>query len=204
MNKKVKLIKAKIKKIQITPEVLDNNENILSAASMLLTLNVINKDGKEEDIEARYSGLIYNMDNNEREFLLDEENNILRIEDNEPFIIPCSIPLIFILAFLKNSIFMLFLFFIFCFSALTTSYLLDGVEGYIDSLLFLTFIPAFLDVKDDIGLVITLIIFSIFLITYLLSVYRILKKEKRKQIKFYNIKGISFIKKLFITWNFIP
>ncbi len=42
MNKKVKLIKAKIKKIQITPEVLDNNENILSAASMLLTLNVIN------------------------------------------------------------------------------------------------------------------------------------------------------------------
>lgn len=204
MNKKVKLIKAKIKKIQITPEVLDNNENILSAASMLLTLNVINKDGKEEDIEARYSGLIYNMDNNEREFLLDEENNILRIEDNEPFIIPCSIPLIFILAFLKNSIFMLFLFFIFCFSALTTSYLLDGVEGYIDSVLFLTFIPAFLDVKDDIGLVITLIIFSIFLIIYLLSVYRILKKEKRKEIKFYNIKGISFIKKIFITWNFIP
>ncbi len=171
---------------------------------MLLTLNVINKDGKEEDIEARYSGLIYNMDNNEREFLLDEENNILRIEDNEPFIIPCSIPLIFILAFLKNSIFMLFLFFIFCFSALTTSYLLDGVEGYIDSVLFLTLIPAFLDVKDDIGLVITLIIFSIFLIIYLLSVYRILKKEKRKEIKFYNIKGISFIKKIFITWNFIP
>jgi len=204
MNKKVKLIKAEIKNMKIIPQVRDNNGNILSSSSALLILSISNKEEKEENIEAKYCGLIYNIDNKEREFLLDEENNILRIEDKEPFIIPCSKPLIFILAFLKNSIFMLFLFFLFCFSALTTSYLLDGSDGYINGVLFLTFIPVFLDVKDNIGLVITLIIFSIFLITYSLSLYRIFKKEKRKEIKYYNIKGTSFIEKLFITWKFIP
>lgn len=203
MTKKARVIIGQLKDIKTIPATFDENNNEISPLYCLLTITTLNKKGEDEDVEVKYSGLIYNLDNNKKEYLIDNQNNLLKIENNEPLLILCSKPVLFSIVFLKTILFMFFLFFLFSFSALMTGYLSDGDEGYMGAVFLISLFPAFFDINDDLGIIIIISFLTFFFITYFLSLYRIWQQNKQGKIKIYNVKGISFIKKFYSAWDII-
>lgn len=203
MTKKARVIIGQLKDIKTIPAIFDENNNETSPSYCLLTITTLNKKGEEENVEVKYSGLIYNLDNNKKEYLIDNQNNLLKIENNEPLLILCSKPVLFSIVFLKTILFMFFLFFLFSFSALITGYLSDGDEGYMGAVFLISLFPAFFDINDDLGIIIIISFLTFFFITYFLSLYRIWQQNKQGKIKIYNVKGISFIKKFYSVWDII-
>lgn len=141
MTKKARVIIGQLKDIKTIPTTFDDNNNEISPLYFLLTITTLNKKGEDEDVEVKYSGLIYNLDNNKKEYLIDNQNNLLKIENNEPLLILCSKPVLFSIVFLKTILFMFFLFFLFSFSALMTGYLSDGDEGYMGAVFLISLLP---------------------------------------------------------------
>lgn len=203
MTKKARVIIGQLKNIKTIPANFDENNNETSPSYCLLTITTLNKKGEDEDIEIKYNGLIYNLDNNKKEYLIDEQNNILRIENNEPLIIPCSKSVLLTLAFLKNILFIFFLISVFLTSCLLTSYLSGDDDFYIGVVLGIYVIPSFFDINDSVGIIAIISIISFFFITYFSSLYNIIKQSKKGKIKIYNVKGMSFIKKCYNAWTII-
>lgn len=204
MTKKARVIIGQLKDTKTIPATFDENNDEISPLYCLLTITTLNKKGEDEDVEVKYSGLIYNLDNNKKEYLIDNQNNLLKIENNEPLIIPCSKPILFSLAFLKNVFFVFFLSAVFLTSCLLTSYLSGDDDLYIGVVLGIYILPSFFDINDSMGVIIIIASISFFFITYFSSLYNIMKQTKRGKIKIYNVKGISFIKKCYRVWNIIP
>lgn len=203
MTKKARVIIGQLKDIKTIPATFDENNNETSPSYCLLTIATLNKKGEAENVEIKYSGFIYNLDNNKKEYLIDNQNNLLKIENNEPLLILCSKPVLFSIVFLKTILFMFFLFFLFSFSALMTGYLSDGDEGYMGAVFLISLFPAFFDINDDLGIIIIISFLTFFFIAYFLSLYRIWQQNKQGKIKIYNVKGISFIKKFYSAWDII-
>jgi len=203
MTKKARVIIGQLKDIKTIPAIFDENNNETSPSYCLLTITTLNKKGEEENVEIKYSGLIYNLDKNKKKYLIDNQNNLLKIENNEPLFILCSKPVLFSIVFLKTILFMFFLVFLFSFSALITGYLSDGDEGYMGAVFLISLFPAFFDINDDLGIIIIISFLTFFFITYFLSLYRIWQQNKQGKIKIYNVKGISFIKKFYSVWDII-
>lgn len=117
MTKKARVIIGQLKDIKTIPAIFDENNNETSPSYCLLTITTLNKKGEEENVEIKYSGLIYNLDKNKKKYLIDNQNNLLKIENNEPLFILCSKPVLFSIVFFKNYfIYVFFGFFIFFFS----------------------------------------------------------------------------------------
>ena len=164
MTKKARVIIGQLKDIKTIPAIFDENNNETSPSYCLLTITTLNKKGEEENVEIKYSGLIYNLDKNKKKYLIDNQNNLLKIENNEPLFILCSKPVLFSIVFLKTILFMFFLVFLFSFSALITGYLSDGDEGYMGAVFLISLFPAFFDINDDLGIIIIISFLTFFLL----------------------------------------